>query len=512
MTLFWHRRDVRASDNRGLAAAADEGEAVPVFVFDDDVLEHGSDARVRFLLDALAALRETYRERGSDLVLARGDPAVVLPALATAVEEGTSSGSQSSSDDADTVHWNEDYTKLSRERDARVRLALERAGIDRESHHDAVLHEPGTIRTNQGDPYSVYTYFWKKWRDREKSDPFPAPESGLADGSELTPSALVDAADDDAVEVLEDALLADLPTIEDLGFGEPEADVEPAGTAAARERLDDFCEEPIFQYDEDREYPARSGSSKLSTHLTYGTIGIREVYAATESAMRAAQSRDEGDEGTEAQDNVETFQSQLAWREFYTQVLYFNPDVVTENYKSYEEPIDWRNDDEELAAWKTGETGYPIVDAGMRQLRAEAWMHNRVRMIVASFLTKDLLWDWRAGYDHFREFLADHDTANDNGGWQWAASTGTDAQPYFRIFNPTTQGERYDPDAEYIREYVPELRGVDAETIHDWPELSDEARTEAAPDYPDPIVDHGERREQALAMYKRARGEDPEED
>ncbi|MBP1985597.1 cryptochrome/photolyase family protein [Halolamina salifodinae] len=520
MTLFWHRRDVRASDNRGLAAAADEGDAVPVFVFDDEVLEHGNDARVRFLLDSLAELRETYRERGSDLVLARGDPAAVIPALATAVdvEEGTPSGSQTSSDDADRAHWNRDYTKLSRERDARVRLALERAGVARESHHDSQLHEPGTIRTNQGDPYSVYTYFWKKWRDREKPDPFPTPDAGLADREDLTPTALVDAADAadsdgeaEAAHVLDDALLADLPTIDDLGFEEPEADVEPAGTAAARERLDSFCEEPIFHYDEDRDYPAKEGSSRLSGHLKFGTIGLREVYAATESAMREARSRDEGSEGSEAQDNVETFQSQLAWREFYTQVLYFNPDVVTENYKEYEQPIDWRDDADELAAWKAGETGYPIVDAGMRQLRAEAWMHNRLRMIVASFLTKDLLWDWRAGYEHFREFLADHDTANDNGGWQWAASTGTDAQPYFRIFNPTTQGERYDPDAEYIREYVPELRGVDAETIHDWPELSDEERAEAAPEYPHPIVAHGARREQALAMYKRARGEDPEE-
>jgi deoxyribodipyrimidine photo-lyase len=515
MTLFWHRRDVRASDNRGLAAAADEGGAVPVFVFDDDVLEHGTDARVRFMLDALAELRETYRERGSELVLARGDPAEVIPALAAAVdvEGGTASGSQSSPDDAERAHWNEDYTKLSRERDARVRLALERADVSRKSHSDSQLHEPGTIRTNQGDPYSVYTYFWKKWRDREKPEPFPAPDSGLADGEDLTPAAIVDTAEtaDDA-ELLDATLLTELPTIDDLGFEEPAADVEAAGTAAARERLERFCDEPIFSYDEDRDYPGKSGSSRLSAHLKFGTIGLREVYAATESAMGKARSRDEGSEGTDAQDNVEAFQSQLAWREFYTQVLYFNPDVVTENYKEYEQPIDWRNDADELAAWEAGETGYPIVDAGMRQLRAEAWMHNRVRMIVASFLTKDLLCDWRAGYDHFRAHLADHDTANDNGGWQWAASTGTDAQPYFRIFNPTTQGERYDPDAEYIREYVPELRGVEAETIHDWPELSEGERAEAAPDYPDPIVDHGERREQALAMYKRARGEDPDED
>jgi deoxyribodipyrimidine photo-lyase len=182
--------------------------------------------------------------------------------------------------------------------------------------------------------------------------------------------------------------------------------------------------------------------------------------------------------------------------------------VVSRNYKGYENEIGWRNDEEEIRAWKDGETGYPIVDAGMRQLRAEAYVHNRVRMIVASFLTKDLLADWRVGYDWFREKLVDHDTANDNGGWQWAASTGTDAQPYFRIFNPMTQGERYDPEAQYIKEYVPELSGVPPGKVHAWHELDDEERDALAPDYPAPVVDHSERREEALAMFERARGED----
>jgi len=497
MTLFWHRRDLRVSDNRGLAAAAEAGPVLPVFVFDDEVLTHGSDVRVRFMLDALAALREQYRERGSDLVVAHGDPATVLPALAAAA-------------DAESIHWNEDYSMLSRERDARVRLALERADVARESHHDGQLHEPGTIRTNQGDPYSVYTYFWKKWRDREKPDPFPAPEpADLTDANELGVDTLTGTATDG--EKLDSVLRAGLPTIEELGFTEPTAELREAGTEAARERLRTFREEAIFQYDSDRDYPAKDGSSRLSEQIRFGTIGLRELYAETEAAMREARSRDEGEEGSDAQDNVEAFQSQLAWREFYTQVLFFTPHVVTENYKSYEEGLEWREDEEALEAWKAGKTGYPIVDAGMRQLRAEAWMHNRLRMIVASFLTKDLLLDWREGYAHFREKLADHDTANDNGGWQWAASTGTDAQPYFRIFNPTTQGERYDADAEYIKEYVPELRDLEADEIHGWVDLSDEERAALAPEYPAPIVDHGARREEALAMFKRARGEDPEE-
>ncbi|MFD1686786.1 cryptochrome/photolyase family protein [Halobellus litoreus] len=488
MEIHWHRRDLRPTDNRALAVAsgavdaddagsaedehdadsdstATSGPVVPVFVFDDDVLEHAGDARVRYLLDALAELRASYRERGSDLVVARGGPASVLPDLAAEY-------------DADRVVWNKDYSGLARERDAEVRRALNAVDVDRASFHDAIFHEPGSITTNEGEHYSVYTYFWKKWRDREKPDPIPAPD----------PDALA-AVDGD-----------DLPTIAELGFEEPQADVQAAGTEPARERLTEFCADGIYRYAEDRDYPTRDGVSRLSTDLKFGTIGIREVYAATAEAREHA--------AADAVESVEEFQSQLAWREFYTHVLFFNPEVVSENFREYEHEIEWRNDPEELRAWKDGETGYPIVDAGMRQLKAEAYMHNRVRMIVASFLTKDLQIDWREGYDHFREFLADHDTANDNGGWQWAASTGTDAQPYFRIFNPMTQGERYDPDAEYIKEYVPELRDVDPDLIHEWHELSPTQRARTAGEYPEPIVDHGERREAALAMFEAARGDE----
>ncbi|WP_129116540.1 cryptochrome/photolyase family protein [Halegenticoccus tardaugens] len=475
MQLHWHRRDLRAADNTALSAAAgaldpdaDDG-VVPAFVFDPDVLAHAGPPRVRFMLDALDSLRAWYRDRGSDLVVARGDPREEIPALAEA-------------HGADRVVWNGDYSGLARERDAAVRRALDGVGIERESYHDAILHESGSITTNQGEPYSVFSYFWKKWRDREKAESRDAPDA------------------DRLADVSGDAL----PTIDDLGFEEPETDVQSAGAAAARDRLERFCSDAVYRYDADRDYPARGATSRLSADLKWGTVGIREVYAATADAKADAA----GDE----YDSVEEFQSQLAWREFYAHVLFFNPGVVDENYKEYEHEIDWRAVDggsdgaEELRAWKEGKTGYPIVDAGMRQLTREAYMHNRVRMIVASFLTKDLLVDWREGYAHFREYLADHDTANDNGGWQWAASTGTDAQPYFRIFNPMTQGERYDPDGEYVREYVPELAGVDADVIHSWHERSDEERAAAGPDYPAPIVDHGERRERALETFERARG------
>jgi deoxyribodipyrimidine photo-lyase len=464
MHLHWHRRDLRASDNRALETAAEVDPVVPVFVFDPNVLEHASPPRVAFMLDALSKLRAWYRNRGSDLVVRHGDPRELLPALAAEY-------------DAHRVGWNRDYSGLAKRRDRAVRERLDATDVARTCFHDAVLHEPGSITTNAGDPYAVFSYFWKKWQDRPKAEPLPAPDADALAPVEGEP----------------------LPTLADLGFQEPEATLPDAGTEAARERLGQFCESAIYSYETDRDYPARENTSRLSADLKWGTIGIREVYAATE----AAKAEVAGDRAA----SVEEFQSQLAWREFYAQVLAHNPQVVTEDYRSYDQPIEWRDDDEALQAWKAGETGYPIVDAGMRQLREEAYMHNRVRMIVASFLTKDLLLDWRDGYAWFRDRLADHDTANDNGGWQWAASTGTDAQPYFRIFNPMTQGERYDPDAEYIRQYVPELRGVDPEQVHTWHELDPGQRRLLAPDYPDPIVDHSERREQALAMFEAARGD-----
>ncbi|WP_136717748.1 cryptochrome/photolyase family protein [Halorientalis salina] len=485
MRIHWHRRDLRGADNLGLTAAVDAAAGddddrgvLPVFVFDQSVFDHAGPPRVAFMLSALRSLREWYRERDSDLLVAHGDPTGVLPDLAAAY-------------DADGVTWGKDYSGLARERDTTVRTALADDDVARKSVHDAVHHEPGSITTNDGDPYSVFTYFGRKWHDREKDDPVDPP----------TAADLNAFRDDEPI-----------PTLSDLGFDEPEAAVPEASPDAARKRLQEFCAEDIYRYDERRDYPADDCTSRLSAHIKWGTIGIREVYAATEAAKDAAagvESDAPGMGDPEARRaSVTAFQEQLAWREFYTQVLFYNPGVVAENYKSYPRPIEWRDDEEALRAWKHGETGYPIVDAGMRQLREEAYMHNRVRMIVASFLTKDLLVDWREGYDWFREKLVDHDTANDNGGWQWAASTGTDAQPYFRIFNPTTQGERYDPDAEYITTYVPELRGVDPDLIHDWPTLSPTQRRETAPDYPEPVVDHGERREQAIQMFERARGDD----
>ena len=469
MIVHWHRRDLRPNDNRGLArAAAGDEPVVPLFVLDPTVLEYASPIRVACLLEALDDLRSWYRAHGSDLLVVRGEASAVVPEVAAEY-------------DATRVVWNEDYSGLAQDRDRAVRAALEDADITCESIHDAIHHEPGSITPNQGAHYSVFSYFWKKWRDREKRDPADEPD----------PSDLATISGDP------------IPSLADLGFDDPEATPPTVTTATARERVAAFCSGPIYDYAERRDYPAESGTSRLSPQLKWGTIGPRELYAATERALERATTDDD-------RESVRAFQRQLAWREFYAHVLAFNPDTVTENFSGYENEIEWHNDPAELAAWKAGETGYPIVDAGMRQLRAEGWMHNRVRMIVASFLTKDLLTDWRAGYDWFRTKLADHDTANDIGGWQWAGSTGTDAQPYFRVFNPMKQGREYDPDGEYIREYVPELADATAAQIHGWHDLEPAERERAAPAYPAPIVEHADRRERAITLFERARDEHSE--
>lgn len=435
-------------DNKAVSEAEN---AVPVFVIDEKILDKASNRRMKWLLKNLRSLKDDYRDIGSDLIVKQGDPVSVIEQMVESY-------------DADRVLFNKSYTPTGRDRDEQFKDELSGHAVV-ESFHDRVLHTPESIYTNKGTPYSVFTYYHKKWKKREKEEPMNVGEFQDLDEED------------------------NIPNVTDLGFEPVSIELPEAGTDVARKKLRSFCSEDIEEYSDSRDYPSEDGTSRLSAYMSYGVIGIREVW-----------------EETDGKESASEFQEQLAWRDFYTQVLYHNPSVVTENYKSYEQPIQWENDEELFEKWKNGNTGYPIVDAGMRQLKQEGYMHNRVRMIVASFLTKDLLIDWRWGYNWFRNMLIDHDVANNNGGWQWAASTGTDAQPYFRIFNPMSQGERYDPKAKYIKKYVPELQGVEPELIHSWNELSEEERNEAT-DYPSPVIKHSERREQALSMYKTARGE-----
>lgn len=476
MRIHWHRRDLRLADNIALNG---EDPVVGLFVLDPDILAHAGPPRVAFLLDALEALRTAYQQVGGTLLLAHGQARDVVPALA-------------SSHAVESVSWGRDYSGLAQERDQLVRERLQAERVDSLAADDAVLHAPGSITTNEDSTYQVFTYFSRKWHDRAK----PAP----ADTPDTVSFVSADRVSSEVATIDTVTLLEEVPTCAELDVDEPMATV-PTGTPdIARDHLDSFCEDDIYQYEDERDYPARAVTSCLSPHLAMGTIGIRTVYEATEQAYTQA-TDDPG------RTSVREFQDQLAWREFYTHVLADRPEVVTQNFKTYENPIEWQTDPAGVAAWKAGETGFPIVDAGMRQLREEAFMHNRVRMIVASFLTKDLMVDWRVGYQWFRQKLVDHDTANDSGGWQWAASTGTDAQPYFRVFNPMTQGERYDPDAAYIKRYIPSLTDVPVEDIHSWDDLDDDHRVERAPGYPAPIVDHAKRREAAIEMFERARGD-----
>lgn len=453
MDIVLHRKDIRVEDNKAVSSAEN---AIPLFVIDEEMIDESSNRRMKWLRKNLQSLRQDYKEAGSDLIVRRGDPTDVVEELADEYN-------------ADRVLLNKSYTPTGRDLGERIEDDLS-DHITVESFHDKVLHEPEAIYTNKGTPYSVFTYYHKKWKKRNKEEPF-----------EIGDFQSIDDKNDE------------IPTLDELGFESTNIELPEAGTEAAKDRLRRFCSEDISDYGEERDYPGQEGTSRLSAYMAYGVIGVRDVW-----------------EMTEQEDSASEFQEQLAWRDFYTQVLYHNPSVVTENYKSYDRPIQWENDSVLLQKWKDGETGYPIVDAGMRQLKQEGYMHNRLRMIVASFLTKDLLMDWREGYNWFKKMLIDHDVANNNGGWQWAASTGTDAQPYFRIFNPMSQGERYDPDAQYIKKYVSELQDVDPDLIHSWNELSEEERPDDT-DYPAPVIDHSERREMALNMYKRARGEDIDE-
>ncbi|MFW6458484.1 MAG: cryptochrome/photolyase family protein [Halodesulfurarchaeum sp.] len=459
-SLFWHRRDLRTGDNRGLAVASESESVLPVAVVDPDLRSVAGPVRTGFYVASLAALQHTYREMGVDLLVRKGNPEQVIPTIA---EEY----------DVDRVVWNSDYSRFGTRRDESVKANLP-GDIPAESVPDLALHEPGSILTNKGDPYSVFSYYHKKWAKREHDEPIPKPDPRTFTDYSGAP-----------VDAIVESPIDTLPL--------------PAGRSAALGRLHSFISDPIYEYATTRDIPAESGTSRLSQDLSFGLLGIREVFEKTSAAAEAAANEPD-------RESVEEFQRQLAWRDFYVQVLAAHPETVTENFQDFENPIEWRENPAHFEAWKRGQTGYPIVDAGMRELQSTAYMHNRVRMIVASFLTKDLQLDWRTGYRWFRRKLLDHETANDVGGWQWAASTGTDAQPYFRVFNPMTQGERYDPEAEYITRHVAELRDVDPESIHSWHELDPDRRAEIAPEYPDPIVDHATRRESAIAMFERARG------
>ncbi len=470
--LHWFRRDLRLADNTALAAAVarTDGDVIPVFVLDPRLLG-GRDvapARVAFMFGCLRDLDTSLRRRGSRLIVRAGDPAVALLDLAR--ETGASA-----------VSVNRDYTPLARRRDARVTAALESAGLEVVTSKDCLVFEPGEVMSQAGTPYTVFTPFKRAWLGLPRSwraQPAPA---NLQPPPDLTSQALPE------------------PDPNTLALPAP-------GEQAGFARLREFCRGGgLDAYGAQRDNLSGDGTSRLSAHLRFGALSPRQ---AAQAAI------DAGESG-----GAQTYLSELIWREFYAHVLFHFPGADTANFNHAYDPLVWGSGDtaedaRRFRAWTEGRTGYPIVDAAMRQMAASGWMHNRARMIVASFLTKDLHLDWRLGEAHFMRSLADGDPASNNGGWQWAASTGTDAQPYFRIFNPILQSKRFDPDGAYARRWVPELAEVATADVHapwEMPPLTQRAsRCVIGVDYPAPIVDHAIQKAEILRRFGALKGAAPQ--
>ena len=467
--LHWFRNDLRLDDNQALAALAERVEEwLPVFVLDPSLLARNPLGlpRTRFLLDCLTSLGSELAARGIPLQILEGRPEVVIPRLARDTRSRL-------------VSWNQAPTPVGQRRDALVEAGLRRAGIESISRRDHTVFGPEEIRTKTGGSYSVYTPYRNAWWDAWHREPRAAMRRSLLPASPIPGFSAGSRS----------VLVRILP--ERTAPGDATRRLPRGGEKPARRRLSQFLSAAAACYAVDRDRPDRDGTSRLSPYLRFGAISVRRCFT---EGLRVAREEPASKAG------VGKWLDELVWREFYHAVLAHSPHVLTRSFRPEYDALAWVDDDEAFEAWKAGRTGYPFIDAGMRQLRATGWMHNRARMVVASFLTKDLLIDWRRGERYFFEALVDGDPASNNGGWQWAASTGTDAQPYFRIFNPVTQGERWDPEGRYVKRWVPELRGLSADRIHaPW------LHGEPPKGYPRPIVDHGMARDRALAAYRKAR-------
>ncbi|MFQ4141739.1 deoxyribodipyrimidine photo-lyase, 8-HDF type [Chlorogloeopsis sp. ULAP02] len=469
LILFWHRRDLRISDNTGLAAAQRRSaKVVGVFCLDPNILERDDVApvRVTYMIGCLQALQERYTQAGSQLLILHANPTQAIPALAAAL-------------DAKAVFWNWDVEPYSQKRDRAVIEALKEKDIEfLEKNWDQLLHSPEEIRTGSNQPYTVYTPFWKNWSNKAKANPVETLEN-------------VEGLTETEKEKAKVAGVIELPSAQELGFIWDGELVIAAGEAAAQERLEEFCAHAIDEYQQQRNFPGTDGTSRLSAALKFGAIGIRTVWQATQQALENSRS-----EETEA--SIRTWQQELAWREFYQHAMYHFPELAEGAYRDTFKNFPWQSNVEHFQAWCEGRTGYPIVDAAMRQLNELGWMHNRCRMIVASFLTKDLLINPQLGEKYFMQKLIDGDLSANNGGWQWSASSGMDPKP-LRIFNPASQAQKFDPDAEYIRQWLPELRSIDTEYLVTGNITPLERQ---AVDYPAPIVEHKKQQKQFKEFYQ----------
>ncbi|HVY05139.1 MAG TPA: deoxyribodipyrimidine photo-lyase [Burkholderiales bacterium] len=461
--LVWFRRDLRTHDHAALYHALKHAASVHcVFVFDTEILDRladREDRRVEFILASLEELARGLEKMGGGLLVRIGRARELIPALAS--ELGVSA-----------VYANHDYEPLARQRDADVQAALARSGCEFLAFKDQAIFDKDEILTQAGRPFTVFTPYKNAWR--VKLAPF-----------------FIKAYPVGKYRAAFSRNRSGLPTLAELGFRSTNLKQMklPTGMSGALHLLDEFLGR-IDDYRERRNYPGIRGVSYLSVHLRFGTISIREL-------VRAAVAR--GGEG------AQTWLSELVWRDFYFSILYHFPHVAGHAFKPAFDNLQFSNSTAHFEAWCEGRTGYPLVDAAMRQLNQSGYMHNRLRMVAASFLVKDLHVDWRWGEDYFADKLNDFDLAANNGGWQWSASTGCDAQPWFRIFNPVTQSRTFDAQGRFIRLYVPELARVDAQFIHEpWTMPLDRQRAagvEIGRDYPRPIVDHAAARLKTLEIY-----------
>jgi deoxyribodipyrimidine photo-lyase len=458
--LYWFRRDLRLIDNTALHHAAQSGaQVIPVYILSGWKKAHGwtGPKRQQFLCSSLESLSKNLEHLGSRLIFRAGDAVEELGRLLA--ETG-----------AEAIYFNRDPDPFGKKTEQRLRtLAVER-GVKIHDFKDSLLHEYGEVLSGSGTPYRVYTPYSKNWLSLAKA-------SALPKVNQLGPAVKIDS--------------LPVPTLEHWQLSLPaDAQLLPAGERAARARMEHFLNGSISRrYDQDRNLPAGQHNSLLSQDLRFGLIGIRELYHNCESLAQGEPS---------AKNAMHIYIKELAWREFYAALLHYYPGVLDRDFNPDYANVPWPGDEEQLERWKTGQTGFPIVDAGMRQLICTGLMHNRVRMIVAMFLTKDLHHHWSIGEQFFHQHLIDAEIGSNNGGWQWSAGTGADAAPYFRIQNPWTQTKNFDPGGEYIRQWVPELAGLSGELFQAPPKDG----KSLAKGYPLPVVDHSTERDRCLAYFK----------
>lgn len=465
--IHWFRRDLRLNDNTALHHACQSAENVaPAYIVSDWKGEHHwtGPARQEFLCGCLESLSKNLETTGSRLIVRQGKAVEELEKLVRETK-------------ADALFFNRDPDPFGREMEKQVTAMCREIGIEVHSHKDVVLHEPDEVLTGSGTPYKVYTPYSNNWFEQPKTEPLGRPRK-ISTPSDITSS--------------------ELPALETWKLSMSEAEMIQPGEKAARARLKKALDGPLLHYAEKRNDPSADSTSHLGADLRFGTISPREVF------HRARKAADEADTASQ-RDSLHTFQKQLAWREFFMAILGHFPNVLDESFAPQWRGLPWDDpgENDKFEKWKTGRSGFPIVDAGMRQLLATGTMHNRVRMIVAMFLTKDLHLHWRLGEAHFMQHLVDGEIANNNGGWQWSAGTGADAAPYFRIQNPWSQSGRHDPDGEFIKRWVPELADTDPKKFEK-PPGDDEP---IADDYPLPMVDHKTERERTLDIFKKSRAQ-----